>query len=442
MYSNDSRAARVALGAMLISLAACVDEPTAPIPMQDLTPNFAVGDVIMVTNMSGGTDLGSLRWALSHVTGGEVIRFDPSLAGKTIILEATAETYQSVTIEGPADKGITISGGGTLKTVIGFAGSSDKTAVVRNLTITGGNALGQGAGIYAPFSTLTVENSTITGNEGGGSGAAILGYRLTLVNTTVSGNKSTASPPDDAVFAHHFTLLNSTISHNTSGGVGVAAQMGTSLVLRNSVISNNAGNNCRSQTIIREGRNISDDDSCGAPFEITIADPLLGPLADNGGPTRTHALMAGSPAINAGTSCSVGVDQRYVARDAQCDIGAFEFIDFTTVQLTAASSATFDTNGWAVLTGTVRCTRNETFDLHVELQQIQKRGRETIDVHAVATTPIACTTKLQPWTIALVTTDEPFQNGDAVASVGTLNAEKWVTPASISQSVKLLRARK
>ena len=55
---------------------------------------------------------------------------------------------------------------------------------------------------------------------------------------------------------------------------------------------------------------------------------LLGPLADNGGPTLTHALLAGSPAINAGriANCPT-TDQRGENHDANCDIGAYEFIE-------------------------------------------------------------------------------------------------------------------
>ena len=54
---------------------------------------------------------------------------------------------------------------------------------------------------------------------------------------------------------------------------------------------------------------------------------MLGPLADNGGPTLTHALLAGSPAIDAAdTAVCPATDQRGVARDAACDVGAFEFV--------------------------------------------------------------------------------------------------------------------
>jgi hypothetical protein len=74
-----------------------------------------------------------------------------------------------------------------------------------------------------------------------------------------------------------------------------------------------------------------EDNTCGL---IGGSDPLLGPLQNNGGPTKTHALLPGSPAIDAGNDavCAAdpvnGLDQRGVARPqgASCDIGAYEAI--------------------------------------------------------------------------------------------------------------------
>jgi len=447
MYAMKSRAVGMTLGVMLTMLAGCRDEPSLTAPIPDLAPNFAVGDVITVTTTSGGTELGSLRWAVSQLTGGEVIGFAPGLAGQTIVLDATVETSKSVTIEGPPG-GITISGGGTLGRVLLFRGSGTETAVLRNLTITGGTGANLGgSGILASNgagsgTTLIVENSTIAGNGNETDGAsAVSGYKATLINTTVSGNKATSAFPFEAVVANDLTLINSTIAHNTSGGAGTAGVNGK-LVLHNSVISNNALANCKSQNIVREGGNVSDDDSCGAPFEVTIADPMLGPLADNGGPGRTHALLAGSPAINTGSSCTVQVDQRYAPRDAACDLGAFEFADFTTVQVTMASSAPVDLNGWAVVTGTVTCSRNEMFDLRVRLLQTQKSVRSTNQVEATATTPITCGPSVRSWSVSVGASGQSFESGSALAGVSSVGAEPWIAPVSLSQSIKLYKGRK
>jgi hypothetical protein len=441
MYSFNSRAVR---GLMLLALTACADKPTEPRSLKGLKPSFGVGDVLMVTNTSGGTGIGSLRWVMSQIQGGEVIRFDPSLAGQTIVLDTTITTSsKTFTIEGPADRGITISGGGKVRVFdVGLRLATD-TIVLRNLTIANGNTgpTGYGAGIAGNgliTAVVRLENSTLTGHTAGTT-AAVDGLTTILINSTVSGNTVLAADPGPVLQSRFVQLVNSTVAHNTGKGVG-----GENVIMRNSIISDNTGNNCVNDFLVTpQESNISDDGSCGTVFEFTIADPVLGPLADNGGPSMTHALLAGSPAINNATNCSVTVDQRYAPRDASCDIGAFEFIDFTTVGLTVGSTATIDKNGWAVLAGSVQCSRYETFDLHVTLQQFQRNGRgEPTDIHAVSTTPITCTTDARPWSVAFAPTDGPFEQGDATATVGTINTRKWVTPAAITQSVKLVKARK
>jgi hypothetical protein len=90
-----------------------------------------------------------------------------------------------------------------------------------------------------------------------------------------------------------------------------------------------ATSNCN-ETLDSLGYNLADDDSCGftEPTDLLVDDAMLGPLADNGGPTETHALLSGSPAIDAGSpNCPPpDTDQRGVVRPqgAACDIGAFE----------------------------------------------------------------------------------------------------------------------
>jgi hypothetical protein len=442
MYSFNSRALRGITAGLLLAIAACSDEPTEPMRDSGLAPSFGVGDVLTVTNTSGGMDIGSLRWVMSQIQGGEIIRFDPSLAGQTIVLDTTITTTNSktFTIEGPADRGITISGGGKVRLFDVSLSHSTDTIVFRNLTLANGNdgPTGFAAGILGRGLTTAVvrlENSTLTGHTAGTT-PAMSGLTTILINSTVSGNTQLGTTTGPVFYSWFAQLVNSTIAHNTGAGIGGVT------VMRNSIISDNTANNCYSGPVIitHEGGNVSDDSSCGTVFDLTIGDPVLGPLADNGGPSKTHALLAGSPAINSGSNCTVTTDQRYAPRDSACDIGAYEFIDFTTVNLAAAASATADNKGWAVLSGSVQCSRNETFDLHVTLQQLQKKG--TVDIHAVSTTPITCTTSPLPWSVALVSTDGPFENGVATATVMTLNTRKWVTPASITQSVKVVKARK
>ena len=433
MHAYIRRAGRGPLAftlSTLITLGACADRPTEPTFQAILTPNAAVADPYTVTN-TNDNGLGSLRWVLGYTTGGETIRFDASLAGQTINVDSALTIFYPVTIEGAAGSGLTINAGGKGRI---FDPKTRGTITLRNLSLTGGNG-GQGSGgVMQGPPEVVVENTAVYGNKGN-SYAAIDVVKLTLINSTVSGNSSTTTSATAAVFAYmQVSVINSTVAHNATGGVS-----STQLVVRNAVMSNNTNNNCAVNplAITREGTNLSDDDSCGGPTEILIADPKLGALADNGGPTMTHALLAGSPAINAGTSCTVQVDQRYAARDAQCDLGAYEFADFTAVTLTVDPTSIVKQGGWAVLTGTLTCSRSESFKLALELHQEQKAGRGTTPVHAASTLPVNCDTTVRPWSASMYVTDGGFQVGTANATAQTLEAEPWIAPASVSGQVRL-----
>jgi hypothetical protein len=96
-------------------------------------------------------------------------------------------------------------------------------------------------------------------------------------------------------------------------------------------VADNAVDNCNG-SIVSLGHNLTDDASCGPLLasDLLVADAMLGPLQDNGGPTETHDLVIGSPAIDAGSvDCPPpDTDQRGVARPqgADCDIGAVEYV--------------------------------------------------------------------------------------------------------------------
>jgi hypothetical protein len=99
-------------------------------------------------------------------------------------------------------------------------------------------------------------------------------------------------------------------------------------------------------------------------------------------------------------------------------------------------------NGWATLTGTVTCSRSETFSLALELHQAQRVGKETVDIHSAATEPVACGPTARPWSASMVLTEGAFQIGTAAATAQTVDAEPWVASASASGAVKLYRSRK
>ena len=129
LFIARTRGAVLALAVVMFSACADQENPTATSPHR--RASLSVGDVLLVTNTSGGNLAGSLRALVSQATGGEVIHFDPSLAGSTITLDTTLDIPNRVTIEAPVDKGITISGGGKSKVL-----SVRHGATLVNLTIT------------------------------------------------------------------------------------------------------------------------------------------------------------------------------------------------------------------------------------------------------------------------------------------------------------------
>ena len=208
---------------------------------------------------------------------------------------------------------------------------------LEDLTIA--NTRAQCRGAISNAGTLTMTNSTFSDNGVAGCmepslGGAISNFgTLTVTNSTFSGNRADNG---GAIYNDNGTLTvtNSTFSGNSADdGGGAIDNLGTRATLTNSIIANStSGGNCVG-AITDGGRNLDSDGTCGVG---PATDPLLDPagLADNGGPTQTVALQAGSPAINAGDPevCAnrpvYGLDQRGFVRPGedhtQCSIGAYK----------------------------------------------------------------------------------------------------------------------
>jgi hypothetical protein len=211
--------------------------------------------------------------------------------------------------------------------------ANDGTATLTGSTVSGNTAPGHGGGIAnGEFRTLTLNNSTVSGNTAlAGAGIDNRGT-LTLSNSTVSGNTATfGNGGIGNQFIGTLTISNSTVSGNSTvfGGSGIGNETGGTTILKNTIVANNSPVDCAG-AIISAGHNLSSDGTCGftASGDQQNTNPLLGPLADNGGPTKTQALLPGSPAIDAASpDCPPPfTDQRGVARPQgpRCDIGAFE----------------------------------------------------------------------------------------------------------------------
>jgi hypothetical protein len=301
------------------------------------------------TNDSGP---GSLRQAIldANASSGvaDTIDFDLSLSGpQTITLASQLPTITDgagLTIDG-GSADITLSGNNAVRVFV--VGNSAKLTL-NNLTVANGRADNAGGGILN-LGTLEVNNSTISGNRAGTFSGGIHNVgTLTVNNSTISGNSAgTDNGGIGNASAGTLTVNNSTISGNSANNNGGGIGNGSTATLNNTIVANNEGGNCAGLPVTDDGGNLEwPGNDCG--FALS-ADPLLGPLADNGGPTQTHALQPDSPAIDAAVECPPpATDQRGVSRpqgDA-CDIGSFELEKLDTEAPKVIS--TFPRNGGEV----------------------------------------------------------------------------------------------
>ena len=198
-----------------------------------------------------------------------------------------------------------------------------------------------GGGMYISVGTaFTLTNSSVTYNEASSYAGIFLNNvdRSTLTNSTISHNSGGRGVSISGA-SSVATLTHMTIFDNEDGG---ASMSGLTLTLYNTLIAGNGGNNC-SGTMVDGGYNLDDDDSCGlsATGSLTMTDALLETLADNGGETQTNGLPSNSPAVDQiphgtnGCGTDYTTDQRGVVRpqDSNCDIGAFEYVDYTPVPI-------------------------------------------------------------------------------------------------------------
>jgi CSLREA domain-containing protein len=242
------------------------------------------------------------------------------------------------------------SGGGILVDSFGELELSDSEIADNRAT--------EGAGIWAD-GALLVRNSLIVGNavvgagqgRGGGIGLGAGDAAATIVNTTVTDNESDGW--GGGLFARRSMMLqNVSIVENTAPPRGANEQTGRGgglsqefanapnavTTARNVLVARNVNGGCGGTVFdpIDSVQGLVDEPlpttTCNVinqdpAVNFIVADAGVGALADNGGPTRTHALLTGSPALDRGQACPPD-DQRGVLRPqgAACDIGAYEFV--------------------------------------------------------------------------------------------------------------------
>ena len=191
---------------------------------------------------------------------------------------------------------------------------------------------------------VSIDRCTFNSNSATFFGGAIAvdglntGSSVTIKNSTFTGNSATGSGGQGAaiyISVGPVTIANSTIAGNTAAASGGAIYFGNRTpvtFMNNTILASNGGGNCAlpSGTTFTGGHNLQFGDSTCTG--VTAANPLLGSLANNGGPTQTMALGAGSPAIDGGDGgVAPPTDQRGLLRNdgngdgiVAPDIGAFE----------------------------------------------------------------------------------------------------------------------
>ncbi|WP_017716113.1 DUF4347 domain-containing protein [Kamptonema formosum] len=266
-----------------------------------------------------------------------------------VILENSTFVNNSVTKDSKGNRG----NGGAVR-------QGNAPLTVSNCTFANNVAATQGGGLWVgEKASVNITNSTFSGNRaeatdytGDGGGIAIAteaAYPTTIANTTIANNYAGWVGGGLVTQNQPVTLKNTIFANNTAGNPW-------SILQHSSGQLTDGGNNLQYPAKLTDFFN----DANVTP-NITIADPLLGPLQDNGGPTPTHALLAGSPAINAGATAEP-LDQRGVTRVSP-DIGAFE--QFQVEFASTASSSDEPASGSATANIQVKLSQALNFDLSV-----------------------------------------------------------------------------
>jgi hypothetical protein len=288
-----------------------------------------------IINFTGATftdfppDEINIQSELPQFFGGETTINGPGANKLTIRRPGTATSnYGIMRIDSSANvtvRGVTITGGRDPSPSLGGGIRNDGTLTLIQVTVSGNTAT-FGGGIYNT-GTLTLSQATVSSNTGGGiynAGGTRLGSgNLKLTQATVSGNTATTRDGGGIVsYSGTLVISQTTISGNTArSGGGIARFDGGTLTMSNSLIVGNSAttnNEIRGAITTNQGGNLT-----AIPNGSTISN-ILAPLASNGGPTQTHELVVGSPAINRGVTANTPAD----ALDLDGDLNITEPVPF------------------------------------------------------------------------------------------------------------------
>ena len=297
------------------------------------------------TGQGGGVyNVGTLTVAGSTVSQNASEGFD---GGGGIYTFGTLSVIGSVLAENTA-----VYGG-----AIGTAGAGSVT--VTSSEIRGNTVTDWGGGIFTNGGSLAVVKSAIHGNSASVGGGVFNSGTASVSRSTISGNGG---------FGIHNVFRGSVaVSHTTIAGNGGGIYDEGSrdydaefpddspprVTLRSTVLASSQGAPNvvhENQPLGSQGHNVCDDGCAGVltgPEDLPTVDPELGPLASNGGPTPTHALLDGSPALDVGGTCGP-TDQRgeMAPSGSACDAGAFELqVEPAALACSQAAPLSFDADG-------------------------------------------------------------------------------------------------
>jgi hypothetical protein len=331
---------------------------------------------LSVSDCSSDAQLQAAVAQANSDNAGDVITFACS---GDIKLTSTLSINGSMTLSG-SGQSVTLDGGDSVGVL---SVNSGRSLTLNTLTIAHGSGPGfDGGGLFNGGGTVSISNSTFANNSAADGGGLFNFGTVSINNSTFANNSSyyrgggglengggTVSI-SNSTFAYNsanggegggldsqdgtVTISNSTIANNSgSDGGGLDLWRGT-MTISNSTVANNSPDAMLSNigtvsfsgsivlggcatsggTWTDNGYNLDNDHYCFSAATSLHADPKLGPLASNGGPTQTMALQDGSPAIDAiplSANLCPGTDQRGQGRpdtgESRCDMGAYEFAD-------------------------------------------------------------------------------------------------------------------
>jgi predicted outer membrane repeat protein len=287
----------------------------------DETANLGIINSTFTGNAAG-------KWAGAFYIMEEVV--DVTIFGSTMSGNYAVNGSGAAYIENSGDLTITnstiadnISAGGSGGLYLNNSGN----ATITNTLISGNQALdGNGGGIANNAAgVLTINNSTLTGNSANNGGAILNDGLLVINQSTIAGNSASVSGGGVATTPGASPSLSGTIVSGNSSGVAGTADFGLY-----SEEPSDTGSFTATNSLIGE---VDPRLTANGTNNIMSTNPMLGALADNGGPTKTMALLTGSPAINAGPNpVATFIGNEFDQRGAGyarvvggvVDIGAFE----------------------------------------------------------------------------------------------------------------------